>query len=140
MLEIYLKIDIIRIRIVLKKYMTNKQRELLEIIKQEHKHLTAEEIFILAKNKGFNISLASVYRILNVLVENNELQKIANIYKQDTFDIWVDEHEHLVCSKCGKITDIKIKDFKQLLVEKINVDIDSFDLCIHYVCEECKNK
>lgn len=120
--------------------MTNKQKELLELIKKEKKHLTAEETFLLAKNKGLNISLASVYRILNALVENKQLRKVSNVYKEDVYDIWVEEHEHLVCSKCGKIQDIKIKDFKKVLSKYIDVDIDNYDLCIRYICDDCKKK
>jgi len=118
--------------------MTNKQKLLLTIIKEQKEHLTAEQIFFLAKEKKMKISLASVYRILNVLVENKEIKKVSNIYQQDVYDIWLDDHEHLVCSKCGKISDIQIKDFKQMLVQYTNVNICDYDLCIHYICEECK--
>ena len=120
--------------------MTKKQKQLLELIRKERKHLTAEEIFLLAKSSNMNISLASTYRILNVFVEEKQLRKVSNIYKQDAYDIWIDEHEHLVCSRCGKVSDIQIKDFKKILSEYINVEIDDYDLCIHYICDDCKKE
>ena len=120
--------------------MTNKQKELLELIKKQRKHLTAEEIFLLAKNNNMNISLASIYRILNTFVEEKQLRKISNIYKQEAYDVWIDDHEHLVCSKCGKVSDIKIKNFKNILSKYINVDIDDYDLCVRYICDDCKKE
>ena len=76
--------------------MTSKQKELLELLKTEKKHLTAEDIFLLAKSKDMNISLASVYRILNILVANKKLKRVSNVHKQDVYDVWLDDHEHLI--------------------------------------------
>jgi len=121
--------------------MTNKQKQILDLLKNNIGHYTADEVFFLAKKHNIDVSLASVYRILNSLAENGLIRRVSNIMSdKDVYDAFIDEHEHLVCSKCGKITDIKIKDLKKSLEKQTGVTIDSFDLCIRYVCDDCKNE
>ena len=60
--------------------------------------------------------------------------------KLDVFDKTLVDHEHLVCSKCGKIMDIHIKDLKKKLAKETGVEIDNYELIINYVCDDCKKK
>jgi len=121
--------------------MTNKQKQMLNLLKKNVGHYTAEDVFYMAKENGIDISLASTYRILNKMAEDKIIKRISNIKEdKDVYDVFVTEHEHLVCSKCGKVTDVIVDDLKHELEEKLNVAIDDFDLCIHYVCDECKAK
>jgi len=119
--------------------MTNKQREILDLLKNNIGHYSAEDIFLMAKKNKIDVSLASIYRILNKLVEEKLIKKISNIEEdKDIYEIVCEEHQHLVCSKCGKIMDIKIKDIKKSLEKQTGVKIDSYDLCMHYVCKKCQ--
>lgn len=119
--------------------MTKLNKQILDLIKESEGHLTAEQAFLLAKNKGIDVSMASVYRILGKLADEGLIRRIHVADKPDIFDKTISEHEHIICSKCGKVTDIHINDFKKILVENTGLnDIDSFSLCINYVCDECK--
>jgi len=121
--------------------MTNKQKQILELLRNKVGHYTAEDIFLMAKEHHINVSLASVYRILNKLADDNEIRRVSNIYEdKDVYDAFADEHEHLICSKCGRITDIRIKDFKKVLEKEIGIEVENFDLCVRYVCDDCKSK
>ena len=120
--------------------MTNLNQQILTMIQNSSGHLTAEEAFMLAKKKKINVSMASVYRILARLSEDGYIRKISIADKPDVFDKTLFEHEHVQCSVCGKISDTHINDFKKILIEQTGVDVDSYELCINYVCDDCKKK
>lgn len=84
----------------------SKQRSLiLQIINQSNIHPTAEEIYNECRKQMPNISLGTVYRNLNMLVNLNSIERIRAIDGMDHFDKKV-EHSHFICQKCGKIIDI----------------------------------
>ena len=121
--------------------MTKLSYEVLQLLQNSCGHLTAEEIFLLAKKNKKDISLASTYRVLNRLVEEGMIKRINIPGEKDIFDKTIDDHEHLICSKCGKITDVHIKDVGKLISKNVNVkNIVSYDLCINYICDDCLKK
>lgn len=120
--------------------MTSLNQNILNMIKESSGHLTAEEAFLLAKKKSINVSIASIYRILGKLADDGYIKRISVAGAPDIFDKTLSDHEHMICSKCGKITDIHISKFKNVLEKKIGQSIDDYELSIKYVCEECKNK
>lgn len=120
--------------------MTNLNQNILNMIRNSEGHLTAEEAFLLAKKNKINISMASIYRILGKLADEGLIKRFSVPGKPDVFDKTLDEHEHLVCSKCGKVNDIYIKDLKNKLIKETGVEIDNFELTINYICDECRKK
>ena len=120
--------------------MTKLNQKILEMIRDSEGHLTAEQVFLLAKKKKTNVSMASVYRILGKLVDEGYINKFSVAGKPDVFDKTLQDHEHLICSKCGKVTDIHIPKLKDKLSKQTKIDIETFSLSINYVCEDCKKK
>lgn len=120
--------------------MSKQRDEILKIINNSKEHLTAEEIFLLCKQGGIEISMATIYRNLSILVKNGAVKKLSIIGEPDRYDKNLTTHEHFICSRCKKVIDIHIDDLKEVLTKKTGIDIDSYDLCMHYICPECKNK
>lgn len=120
--------------------MTSLNQNILEMIRNSEGHLTAQDAFLLAKKKKINISMASIYRILGKLADEGLIKRISVSGKSDIFDKTLIEHEHLICSKCGKVSDIHIKDFRKKLTKEIGVEINDYELVINYVCEHCRKK
>lgn len=118
--------------------MTELNQKILEMLRSSEGHLTADEAFFLAKKKKINVSLASIYRILTNLSDQNLIKRISVPGHNDVFDKTNTEHGHFVCLKCGKVKDIEIKNIKEFLERNIKEDFKSFNLSINYVCDECK--
>lgn len=119
----------------------SKQGDKIEnIVNTSDKHLTAEEIFMLCRQDNFAVSLATVYRNLGLLVSKGKINKVSIAGEPDRYDKTVAVHDHIICSKCKKVTDIHIQNLKEILEEKTGMSIDSYDLCLHYVCPECKKQ
>lgn len=83
------------------------QREVVYgILKNEKTHPTAEELFIKAKNKCPDISLATVYRHLKAFLEEGKAITVEADDKKVHYDGDVSPHSHFYCTKCAKIYDI----------------------------------
>ena len=49
-------------------------------------------------------------------------------------------HDHMICRECGRLSDITLQDMTKEIEESTGVCIESYDLKIYYICEECRKK
>lgn len=116
-----------------------KQRELiLSILKQSDRHLTADEIFFLAKLKMPSIAMATIYNNLNAMHEAGIINRLHIDGVADCFDKITEPHDHLLCDRCGKITDIHLPRLAEQLEAELSCEIEDYELTVHYVCAECR--
>ena len=74
-----------------------KQRDLiLNIINNSYNHLTAEEVYEIARKEISNISLGTVYRNLIVLTNLRKIRKIKTFDAKDHYDR-MHKHNHFIC-------------------------------------------
>jgi Fe2+ or Zn2+ uptake regulation protein len=93
----------------------SKQRELvLQKVEQLCDHPTAEEIFDLAAKECPGLSLGTVYRNLNSLVDAGRVRRVSIPGKADRFDHTLGWHSHLYCNCCGGVVDADV-DEKQVM-------------------------
>lgn len=86
----------------------SKQRNLvLNILRDNPVHPTAEWIFEKAREEMPGIGVATVYRNLNALVEAGEIKRIPGIDGVDRFDGNHMPHYHMKCNDCGKLFDLE---------------------------------
>ena len=118
-----------------------KQRELiLNILKQSDRHLTADEIFFLAKLKMPSIAMATVYNNLNAMNDAGIVERTHIDGSADCFELVTEPHDHLLCDACGRISDIRIPSLSQTLETALGEKIEHYDLTVHYVCPDCRRK
>ncbi len=118
----------------------SKQRDLiLDIVNNSKNHLNTDEIYHIAKNSIPNISLGTVYRNINSLVENNKIVRIKTNEGLDRFDNIHVKHHHFICKKCHKIIDV---------FDKINIDLNllnghkviDYEIKFNGICRDCIKK
>lgn len=87
---------------------SSKQRQsILDVIERENKHLSAEEIYDHVKVLQPNISLGTVYRNLDLLVELGLISRATFADGKSRFQAGGESHHHhLICLKCGDIEDM----------------------------------
>ncbi len=128
--------------------MTSQREIILEELRNTKSHPTAEELYLKVKRRLPRISLATVYRNLEKMVELGLIQKIATSGHQSRFDGNPNFHYHIRCIHCGKVDDLPIRPIKALEnPENIELDGDlggyklvGFHLEFLGVCPECINK
>ena len=86
--------------------MTKQRAVILEVLRSDKCHHTAEELFELAKEKLPAISRATVYNNLHSLEEEQFIRRISGDGGPDRYDNSFIPHGHLVCTLCGRVIDI----------------------------------
>ena len=120
--------------------MTKNKALLLEIIRAAPRHMTAEQIFLAAKEQKPGIAMATVYNNLGALAAEGLIRRLHIVGQADRYDRNIDQHEHLVCDGCGKILDEKLDDLLAELSERVGTSLSSYELNMHYLCADCKQQ
>ena len=105
-------------------------------------HTTTDELINYINEKDLNVSLATIYRNLTILLDETHIKKV-KIGDLEVYESVKDKHYHFECKKCKKIIDVLPKDVKldSSHINKIyNMDVLDFDMVFYGLCPECANK
>lgn len=106
-------------------------------------HLEADEIFLRLKKDKKDVSRATVYRTLGLLVDSGLVRKVYlgddHIHYEHTFGHT--HHDHLVCIKCGRViefSDKKIEKLQAKICQKNRFQEISHTVQIFGYCKDCR--
>ena len=120
--------------------MTKQRAVILEVIRSDMCHHTADEIFALAKEKLPGISRATVYNNLKTLENQKLIRRITGDSLSDRYDNSYIPHGHMICEDCGQVRDFNLMGFDKQLSDAIGSDFSSYELKVRYLCDECKSR
>lgn len=125
--------------------MENKRRNsrqlqaVWEAVKNEISHPTADQIFEKVRSAIPKVSLGTVYRNLQKLVEEGKLQVLA-LNRIQRFDPLVDRHQHFICERCNRVYDVFIETTEEILPPALSskgFTVTSHQLALYGTCEHC---
>ena len=119
--------------------MTKHGKMIADVVLASHDHPTAEQIYTRIREQGGRISLATVYNNLKTLVEEGVLRKITLEGSPDRFDE-NSHHDHLICCRCGRLSDIHIGNLTDIIQQQTGVPILSYDIRVSYLCDSCRKE
>jgi len=88
--------------------MTNQREIILRELKKSKGHLTAGVLYERVKKFMPRISLATVYRNLEILSEANMIRKLEISGRQKYFDSVLEGHDHIYCVQCQRIDNLDV--------------------------------
>lgn len=122
----------------------SRQRESIKAsLMRRHDHPTADALYASIREEFPNISLGTVYRNLNLLVETGEIRKLNCGDGADHFDGNVMQHYHFVCRECGQILDMEIGELTGLNASVQNQapgQIEDHSVLFFGCCNQCLEK
>lgn len=99
----------VRARIEGKGHRLTPQREAVyEYLKRVHHHPTAEEVYLAVKEQLPRVSLATVYKSLELLVACGLASKFTYGNASARYDRRTDIHSHARCLTCGRLDDLEV--------------------------------
>ena len=107
------------------------------------KHPSAETIYKALQEDYPTMSLATVYKAINTLVDVGLIQEINVGEGNFRYDFNAEPHPHIQCIKCGRVDDLENLDYTHLNEEAqkhSNYRILSNKMYFYGICEECQNK
>ncbi|HIY08965.1 MAG TPA: transcriptional repressor [Firmicutes bacterium] len=118
------------------------QRQLtLQAVRELACHPTAEEVYRYVSARRPDVSLATVYRNLNMLSARGDITKVQMPDMADRFDHNTHPHYHLHCIRCGAFRDLEIP-YQELLDQQAagssGYQIDSHQIVFQGLCPSCQ--
>ena len=120
--------------------MTKQRKLILDIINNSRSHPNAEEIYLAAKEKMPSIALGTVYRNLGIMAKEGEIRRLVSENAPDRYDRVAPLHDHMVCTKCGRITDTDIGSLWDAIEKCVGERIVGYELMVRHVCNCCKGE
>ncbi len=120
--------------------MTPQRLVILEILQDLKRHVTALQVYQLARQAMPGITEATVYRTLSWLAEQG-LVMVAHIGGgQLEYEIAGHNHHHIICRACGRSHEIDHADLEKLyhqLETETGYHIDSVHVTFFGLCSQC---
>jgi Fur family peroxide stress response transcriptional regulator len=89
--------------------ITPQRLEVIRALQSPVSHPSAESIYKKVKKRYPSVSLATVYKTLDTLVQIGEIQVALVSHGRTLYDTRLDDHHHFVCTRCGYVEDVDIK-------------------------------
>ena len=129
---------------LLKSYHLKVTPQRVAIIEElvSHGHMNIEELYQALTKRFPSISLATIYKNINAMVEKDFVQEVKIPEQKSKFELTKESHAHVVCRECRKVEDIvvgteailgEVKDLSHYQIEKN-------DLVFTGLCPECLEK
>lgn len=140
------KIERIKQQLQSQGYKLTPQREATVIVLLEHQedHLSAEDVFMLVRDKAPEIGLATVYRTLELLSEIHVVEKMNFGDGVARYDLRNEHnrhhHHHLICMKCGAVDEIMedwLGALEERLAQSFNFQVIDHRLDFMGICHRC---
>jgi len=121
--------------------VTSQRKLLLDLIRKSGVHISAKELYRRASRRNESISLATVYRSLQLfkelgLVEERRLGQVFCTYEMKDSA----EHQHLVCRSCGRVIEFEsplIRKLVKALKQEHGFNLTKVELYMEGYCKEC---
>ncbi len=86
--------------------MTNQRKIIFEELQKSRQHMTADELYRIVRKKMPRISLATVYRNLELLSESGLIAKLEVSGRRKCFDGDMVAHDHVSCVQCHRVDNL----------------------------------
>lgn len=121
--------------------MTNQREIILQELLKSKQHLTADELYDIVRKIMPRISLATVYRNLEILSEAGIIGKLEISGRQKRFDYDPSEHDHIYCAVCHRVDNLEVE-HQSLDSQNIGTlagySVTGYRLEIIGICPECQ--
>lgn len=125
-----------------------KQRRIIEESLKEHseKHLTADDIVYILKERGEKVGKATVYRTLEKLESENKVRKYVAERSESACWQYLEngnvcaEHFHLKCVKCGGLIHLDCSHISELcshITAEHGFKVDLSKTVLYGICQKC---
>ena len=107
------------------------------------RHVTANEVYEFIKESYPTIGKVTVYRNLDILVEEGALRKVEVSEGPNRFDFTLKNHYHVKCVKCGEVSDVdmdEIPDLMKKIHDTHGIEFLDYDISFKGICSKCREE
>ena len=121
---------------------TSERKLILNATLSFHNHFDVEELFERLRKQGNNVSRATIYRTIPLLIQSGLITETLHCQDKTSYENIFNKkhHDHLVCVKCGKTIeffDERIEKLQEEVCRQHNFVPTEHQLGIKGYCEDC---
>ena len=123
--------------------MTHQREVILDELGKAKTHPTADSLYERVKKRLPRISLATVYRNLEILSEVGLIKKLEISGRQKRFDWDLEQHDHIYCVQCHRVDNIELERPRKFTLppeDDRGYQIDGCRVEFFGVCPQCQKK
>ena len=125
--------------------LTSERKELLKAVVRLTEHFDADHLHLKLKQQGKEISRATVYRTLYLLVQGGLVRKqtLGDQHAHYEAVVGDEHHDHLICLNCQKVIEFFREDLETLqdqICEAHRFQALHHSLQIFGLCDDCRGK
>jgi Fur family ferric uptake transcriptional regulator len=120
------------------------RQRVIDLLAREPCALSAVEIEDALRAAGKPTGRASVYRVLDLLVDHGLVERVAvgpGLARFERAHPSGEHHHHLVCEQCGRLVAFDDPELEQAidsLSERLGVRVEHHDVVLRGACEQCE--
>jgi Fur family peroxide stress response transcriptional regulator len=127
----------------MKEKLNSNAQAVLDVVSATENHPTALEVYEAVKRVRPRIGLASVYRILHHLVEQEYIKEVGRGEERSRYDGNVSRHDHAVCTTCGALLDVPVEitlpeEILQAAAQATGIKLGSHEVRLYGRCSSCQ--
>lgn len=122
--------------------VTPQRLAIYEVLQSCNMHPTAENIYSIISSDYPTMSLATVYKTLDLLKEAHIIQEINIGGNISRYDAITQPHPHIICVKCNKVEDLDMQVTRNLInkAKKItDYRIQNSQVYFYGLCPYCQS-
>lgn len=119
--------------------LTPQRLEIVSLLAHDKSHPSAMNIFQKVREKSPRISMSTVYYTLDMLKKEGLISELEFYDKDNRYDVNVENHINLICTRCGKITDFMgdVPSFADAVEIETGFKPASMRFEYYGICREC---
>jgi Fe2+ or Zn2+ uptake regulation protein len=129
---------------MVKSMLNENAQAIFDVVGSASNHPTALEVYETVKLHRPRIGLASIYRILHNLVEQEYIREL-RIDGEDfsRYDGRIERHDHAICSSCGRLLDLPVEialsqqNLQQAAVAA-GMILETHEVRLYGICASCQ--
>jgi Fur family transcriptional regulator, ferric uptake regulator len=120
------------------------RQRIIDLLAREPCALSAVEIEDSLRAQGKPTGRASIYRVLDLLVDHGLVERVAvgqGLSRFERTHPGGEHHHHLVCDQCGRLVafdDPALERAIDDLSERLGVRVEHHDVVLRGACEQCE--
>ncbi|MGH2983790.1 MAG: Fur family transcriptional regulator [Solirubrobacterales bacterium] len=122
---------------------TSQRLVMHRLLRERNRHLSAEQLLAEASGHLPGVSLPTVYSTLELFEELGIVRRVNDGGGTRLWDTRPDEHNHMVCRRCGRVEDIEAPldlDQAHRSARRAGFAPDRAEVVVSGLCADCANQ
>lgn len=120
--------------------VTHQRTAIYGMLAATERHPSPEEVYEAVRPELPSISLATVYKVLDLFHRHGFLRRVSTEHQVARYDANLHSHHHVVCDGCGRIQDVDVRLPGGELQSPVDAGfaVSHYDIIFHGLCPDCR--